>query len=277
MANDVKVKILDNGLPALIGSYVDLINFQPEYFLIGDAAGFTPLTTETTYRGNLSFAGSRGDVKFKTVDNNQSLKILLTIPETANNIVIGNIVLYSYYEGLVRPVAMVVFNEPILKRNPTTEITDNFYKYPGNRMVINVSISYVDIDKYDTDYSFTVLTPNFANIPYIGNDGQIPQPAENPHSQFVVNDMTTLGYIPTFVTKDQSNNSYFASPLFQNLASPKFGILNGFDADTYEGNRVRWVWGQLYKTPITSYQAVVGNVSYTSDTTDAIVIGGLSY
>ena len=277
MSNDVKVKVLDGGLPSLIGGYVDLVNFQPEYFLIGNEAGFTPLATETNIRGSLTFSGNRGDVKFKTVDDNKTLKILMTIPENVDNLVIGNIVLYSHYQGSIRPVVMIVFNEPVIKRNPTSEITDNFYKYPGNRMTINISVTYVDIDKYDTDYTFTVLTPNFANIPYFGYDRQLPQPQENPHSQFVVNNMETLGFIPTFVTKDTNNNAYFASPLFQNVASPKFGVLNGFDADTHDSQRVRWVWGQLYRTPDEHYDTIVGGVSYESEDSDAIVLGGLSY
>jgi len=277
MSNQVKVKILNEGAPSIVGGYVDLLNFQPENFLIGDTAGFDPLATETQPRGNVTYIGHKSNVKFKTVDSDKSLKIMLVIPEEANDIVIGNIMLYSYLNGSIKPTVMIVFSEQVIKHNPTSDITDRLYKYPGNRMVINISVTYVDIDKYDADYSFTVLTPNFANLPFFGLDADVPNAPENPHSQFVVNEMETLGNLPAFITKDTDNDKYFASPLFQNVASPKFGVLNGFDSDLVEGNRVRWIWGQLYTTNNDHFNGTVGGISYEADTTNAIVLGGLSY
>ena len=277
MSNKIKIKILDEGVPSLAGGYVDLLNFQPQRFVIGDEAGFEPTSSESMVRGNVTYVGFKGNIKFKSMDSGKSLKIMLTLPEDVDDVDIGNVLLYTYYKGEVKPAVMLVLSEIITKSNPTSDITDRHYKFPGNRLVINITINYVNVDSITADYSVTVLTPNFANLPYIGTDLEVPLPAENPHSQFVVNEMRSLGNIPTFVTKNSDNTAYFAAPLFQNVAISKFGVLNGFDSDTMGDSRVIHIWGQLYTTPDHGFDGIIGGLLYTDDVTDAVIIGGEPY
>lgn len=274
--NEIKIKLLDSGIASLINGYIDFFNVQLKAFIVGDAVNFVPDVHETMPRGNITFSGNTDLLKVKLLDNNKSIKVTCIIPEQYDNIDIGNIVLYSYYNNTNTPFCMLVLSEVITKRNPTSQITDQFYKQPGNRLVVNITISYIDIDNVTVDYEINVMNPTFANLPYFGDDFDIPLTHENPHSQFVVNEMFSLGKLPAFVTKSSDNQHYFASPIFQNIASPKFGILNSFNADFYNNERITWVWGQTYDTPDEGFKGVVGGISY-EDTSNLTVIGGLSY
>lgn len=274
--NEIKIKLLDYGIPSLIGGYVDFFNVDLTSFLIGDSVNFIPESSETMPRGNITFNGTKDLMKLKLFDDNKSIKVSCIIPEQYDEIDVGNIVLYSYKNGVNRPFCMLVLNEVVTKRNPSSQITDQFNKYPGNRLIINVTIAYVDVDNLDVDYTIEVMDPSFANLPYFGDDFDIPLVHENPHSQFVVNEMFSLGKLPAFVTKNATNDAYFASPVFQNIASPKFGILNSFNADFHGNDRITWVWGQTYDTPEEGFRGIIGGISY-EDTANLVVIGGLSY
>lgn len=274
--NEIKLKLLDTGITSLISGYVDFFNVDLHSFIIGDSVNFTPDTGETSPRGNITFTGGRENLKLKISNEDKDLKVSLTIPEEYNEIKIGNIVLYTYQGGTIKPFCMLVLTELVIKRNPSSLITDQFFKYPANRMVISISITYVDVDSIGVDYTINVETPNFANLPYFGNDFQIPVVEENPHPQFVVNQMLSLGGYPTFVSKNIENTHYFASPVFQDIGSPKFGILNSLRSDYHEDLRVTWVWGQTYTTPEEGFRGVVGGTAYT-ETENITKIGGLSY
>lgn len=275
--NQIKLKLLDSGIPSLINGYVDFFNINIHSFLIGDAVNFIPSSNETAPHGNITYTGNKSHIKYKLFDDDKSLKISLVIPEEYDEIVIGNIVLYSWYGGSLKAFAMLVLSEPVTKRNPTSNITDEHYKYPGNRLSVNLSINYVDINDAQLDYEFVVMTPNYANLPYFPEDTALPLPEENPHAQFIVNEMHALAKRPAFVTKTSDNLNYFATPLFQNIDGPKFGILNSFESDYYAEDRITWIWGQTYTTPNTGFKSIVGGIPYTDDDSDAVTLGGLAY
>lgn len=274
--NEIKIKILDSGIPALLNGYMDFFNVDVHSFIIGDSVNFTPSDGETAPRGNITFNSGRENIKLKIFNDDKDIKVALVIPEQYDNIDIGNIMIYAYHGGAIKPFCMLVLTELVTKRNPSSQITDQFFKYPANRMVISITINYVNVDDIGVDYEINIETPNFANLPYFGNDFDIPLVGENPHAQFVVNSMYSLGGMPTFVTKNSENSHYFASPLFQDIASPKFGVLNSMESDYHTGDRITWVWGQTYNTPEEGFKGIVGGVAYT-ETENITKIGGLSY
>ena len=274
---EIKTTLLNSGIPYLLQSNVDFFGVDLDSFRIGDAFGFEVDPDEVSPRGNITYTGARDSLKLKTFNDGKSLRLSLLIPEQYNEVNIGNIVVYALYKGVIKPFVSLVLSELIIKRNPSTEITDQNYKYPANRLVINITISYFSDAGINTDYTINIITPNYANLPYFGKDTDVPLVSENPYSQFIVNEMEALGGLPAFVTKDQDTNSYFASPMFQNIASPKFGVLNSFKSDLHDGSRVTWVWGQTYETPDDSYRGIIGGMSYEDTGEDYLIIGGLSY
>jgi hypothetical protein len=277
MASNVVVTFLNSGIPALLQSSTDFFGVSLDSFIIGDSYGFTVDPAESAPRGTITYTGARDSLQLKLFDDDESMKVSLIIPEQYNNIRIGNIVVYALYRGEIKPFVSIVLPELVIKTNPSSQITDQNFKYPGNRLVIGITVRYVDSSEITSDFTINVVIPNYANIPYFGKDKDIPSTMENPHSTFIVNEMDALGGMPGLVTKSADGSGYYASPLFQNIASPKFGVLNSFGADILAGDRIVWIWGQSYATADASFRGTVGGLAYADDDTNTAILGGLSY
>lgn len=277
MEDQIKVVFLNSGIPSLLKQSTSFFNVNLHSFIIGNQADFDVNPNESVPRGLITYNGDSASMKLNFFDDNKSMKVSLIIPEQHDNISIGNIIIYALDKGIPKPFVSIVLPKVVIKRNPSTEITDRNFKYPGNRLVIGITVRYVSETEIDTEYTINIVQPNFANLPFFGKDEHVPLVAENPYPQFVVNRMESLGNLPAFVTKDANSNNYFASPLFQNIASSKFGILNSFGADFHDGDRVIHAWGQLYTTNDGNFRGILGKMEYHDDTEDFVIIGGLSY
>lgn len=269
--DDIKVTFLNSGVGALLNRSIDLFGVNTELFKIGDEANFTVSPSETEPRGNLTFTGTSDAIKSKYFDNDRSLRLSFSIAEAFESLIIGNIVVYSLYRGVLKPFLSIVFPEVIFKENSGTEGVNPDFPYAGNRLIVGITVKYIEADELTASYTVNIVSPNYANIISFESDLAVPDPIDNPHDQFIVNRMDVINGTPTFVAKG-ADNEYYSSPLFMNLGSPKYGII---DSDTTQ--RAHWIWGGGYHYKEEWYNGIYGGSNYTSVGDQIIILGGESY
>lgn len=273
MSGEVKVTILNDGIGSLLNRSIDLFGVNTEKFIIGDDYNFVPDPSETSPRGNITFIGSRDAIKSKYFDDDASLRISFIIGEDYDKVSIGNIIGYSLYRGSLRPFISIVLPSLVIKDNANPEGINLGFPYAGNRMIISVTVKYINSDEIDASYTVNIISPSYANLPSYDSDLHVPDAVDNPYEQFIVNRFVKHLTKPAFVTKDESNE-YYASPLFQNINSPKYGILDGGDTSN---DRIKWIWGGMYSWPKAWFNGSYGGSNYTSVAAQTIVLGGSTY
>lgn len=273
VTNDgIKIRFIKSGIGTMIGSSIDLFGTEIDSFAVGDLAGFEPRETEETPRGEITYRGSRNTIKIKFDKEEATLKISMVIPENVNDLKIGNIMVYANSSTEVVPIILMTLPRQIVKQNVSNDLTNLGFLYPGTRMVISVSVKYVDANEAGVSASITAAVPTYTNIPFFGSDSDLPVGDANPWQQFILNSFGAMGGSPTFVTKEE-NNQYYATPLFQDIKHPKYGVIVGGQSM----ERVNWIFGGLYSNGSELYTGNIGGMSYDNSSEQATVVGGQSY
>lgn len=270
----LKIKFL-GGESALNGMATALFGIQFRNFIIGDSAGFEPTGNETSAQGAVTFIGGHEDIKVKLFDQDRSARISMLLAGNHDNVVIGNVVLFAHTSQGVKPMLIMALPEKVYKQNTASDILAQGFPYPETRLILSVTIKYINANEIETSYTVDIITPEVANLPFFGSDEELPIGSANPWAQFIVNSSAFVGGVPALVTKDADDN-YFSSPLFQNLASPKYGILDG----GYRQGQDRdvWIWGMRFVTPTVSFNGIYGGVGFDSPNIDNLpVLGGSSF
>lgn len=271
--SEIRIVYLNQGPGTLLDRAIDLFGVDIHSFIIGDAVDFVTNPAETAPRGNITFTGDRSLIQIKYLNNDKDLRISLVIPEEYNGMDVGNIVVYAKHRGAVVPIISIVLPNIVKKEAvfPDVEPSTNF-KYPGTRLIISLTVKYVDQQPFD-DVTINVVSPEFSNLPFYGHSADVPAGNLNPYQQFIVNVLDNAGGMPGLVTKDL-NDSYWTSPLWQDIDSPKFGVLDGGSgSDGYELDRTKWLFGGWFITPDAKFTAVISGGDFTSNDPNAVLIG----
>lgn len=275
--SEIKITYLNQGAGTLLDRAIDLFGVDIHSFIIGDAVDFDADPNETAPRGNITFTGDKSLVKIKYLNSDKDLRISLVIPEEYNGIEVGNIVVYALHRGTIKPVISIVLPNLVKKEAvfPDFEPSTSF-KYPSTRLIISLTVKYVDQQPFD-DVTINVVSPEFSNLPFYGHSSDVPPGNLNPYQQFLINQMDMAGGVPALVTKDLAN-SYWSTPLWQDINSPKYGILDGGqDGDNYEIDRTKWLWGGWFITPDAKYNGLINGGSFVGGDANPVLLGFTSF
>lgn len=272
---DVTAILLREGRRLLSGALAGMTGVGPTHFRVGPTAGFTPQDTDTDVRGGLAFEGKSGLIQIRMVAVD-TVRYTMIITEAFGPFDIGNIVMYaSNGDDNALPMFEVVLPFAVKKTRGDPDLNNATpFPSPGNRFTINVTIKHsLDGD----DINIEVINPEFASLPVFDTQLNIPPAAINPWQQFVVHNDTRVNS-PVVVSKDEAGQ-YWGIPFWQNLRSPKFGVIDGgVSGDNHLEEQGAFLWGYFYLTPNILLTGTLGSTGYIQDN-DSYVgnIGGASY
>lgn len=271
--SNILITKLNRGAGTLLERAIDLFGVDIHSFVIGDAFDFVPDPSESAPRGQITFTGDRSLVKVKYFDNDMSMRISMVIPEDYNNVRIGNVVAYAFSQGQIVPILSIVLPNIVTKTSAFPELEPEVkFKYPSSRLVISAVVQYVEETPFD-QVTINLISPEFSNLHFYGHSNDIPLGGVNPHQQFILNQMDGAGATPAFVTKD-ADDSYWTTPLWQDLNSPKFGIIDGgVHGQGYDEPRMKWLWGGMFSTDNTEFGGMIGGGDLASNDPESITIG----
>ena len=278
MALEAKAVILDAGLPLVNGTLTGYSRFAAHSFKLGSGAGYEPLKSDTQVNGTLVYTGAASLITTRVINSN-TVRYTLTIPEDAGPFNFGSIVLFANaFDGIPLPFleAALPFTIPKIAADPNISNATPF-PLPGTRMVISFFVSHNTVTD-STDVQVTVQAPSISNLPFYDDETVLPPPSAQPWNQFVLHNHTLAG-APALVTK-RADNTYWGLPLYQNVQSPRFGIIDGgVSGDGYQTDQRGYVWGHFYTTPNNAYKGVIGGMGYVTAnlTSEPAVIGGQGY
>lgn len=278
MAQEVKAVILDAGLPLVNGTLTGYSRFAAHSFELGSGAGYTPLRTDVQVNGTKVHTGPASMISTRVINDN-TVRYSLTIPEGDGPFSFGSIVLFANnFDGTKLPFleAALPFAVPKIFSDPNVNNASPYPK-PGSRMVISFFVSHNALDD-STSVSVTVQAPAFSNLPFFGDETELPPPAAQPWNQFVLHNHTLTGS-PAIVSK-REDQSYWGLPLLHNVQSPKFGVFTGgASGDSYATDQRGFVWGHFYTTNNDKYKGVIGGMGYVTAnlSSEPSVVGGAQY
>lgn len=274
--SDVKAVLLNSGKNLITGNLTGFTALGPTEFRIGNQAGFVPLKTETGPRGAMVFAGKSGLIQSRRLAED-TVRYTMTITEKYGPFDIGNIVMYaSHADGMQRALFMVVLPFKVAKKVADPDAgSANPFPTPGSRFTINVTIKHsIEAD----DIIVEVIDPQFSSLPYFDTQFSVPPSITNPYATFVIHNDTRVN-TPVLATK-RGTGDYWGIPFFQNLRSPKFGVIDGGEmGDDHKEDQGSFAWGYFYLTPNDLLDGKIGGTGYIQDNDLGYVdvVGGVPY
>lgn len=272
---DVKAILLNNGKRLLTGALTGFSAITPAKFRIGERAGFEPENTAVDVQGALVFEGLAGLMQVRRIADD-TVRYTMMITENYGPFNIGNLVLYcAGADGVEQAMVHVVLPFTVRKELATPDLANPTpYPTPGSRFTINVTIRH---SLEGDDIVVEVVNPEYSALPYYPTEQEIPASAINPWPQFVIHADTRI-QTPTLVAK-RSDGSYWGVPFWQNLRSPKFGVIDGgMVGDGHLGEFGSFLWGYYYLTPNSQLNGQVGGAGYITDLSGYMAtVGGMEY
>lgn len=275
MANATVIP-LDAGRRLLEDAASGLRTYQVTSFEIGRQAGFEPSPVETRVRGVRDFVGN--DFLIQTIlENNGVVRHIFSLPENVGPFYVGNILVNATDENNdVFPIALMVMPYRIIKRIPTVDLTESELPYPGNRLIISLTIRHVLLNALDerVEVNVQVVAPEYSNLAFFESDLELPDPSLNPWGQFVVHNLHATG-APGLVTRTDDGN-YWVNPFTRNIKHPRYGVLSGgITGDSYKESRARWLWGHLLSTDNSVFPSLTGGRPLSLFEGESNAVGGL--
>lgn len=272
---DIKAKFLSKGKRLVSGALTGFSVSSIHSFQVGTDFGFEPDENDEVARGNIVFIGDASLTQSKAIADD-TVRHTILLPENVGPFGIGNMVVFgSHLDGTKIPFLSISLPFAVQKiRSDPNLNAPSATPVPGSRFVFHVDIKH---SMFGPVVSVTVVTAEFANLPFFDTEGSIPPPALNPHSQFVVN-YDTRTKTPALVSK-RSDNTYWAVSMFQNYRDPKFGIMDGgIQGDLYTPSQYGFITGYFYTTLASEYVATVGGAEYSEGGTNVDdIVGGIGY
>lgn len=274
--SDVSAILLQSGKKLITGALTGFTAIGPVKFRVGSLAGFEPDKLDTDIRGPLVFEGLAGLIQARqTADD--TVRYTLTITEKFGPFDIGNIVLFaSLGDGVEKALVSVVLPFSVKKYPADPDLgTTQPFPVPGSRFIVNITIKHsIDGDAV----SVVVVPPEFSSLAYFDTEMTVPPSLVNPYSQFVIhNDSRTN--TPTLGSK-RADGSYWGIPFWQNLRSPKYGVIDGGrTGDGHKAEQGSFAWGYFYLTPDFDLSGQLGGTGYNQDNDLGYVdiVGGSPY
>jgi hypothetical protein len=279
MALTVKSILLNKGRELVDAALTGRARYAPYAFKLGSSVNFTPAKTETDVTGATVFTGGPELIQARATSQG-TVRYSMTLPEGSGPFDFGNIVLFANTsDGQALPLIKIALPFLVRKEPATTTLDpDNPYPRPGDRMVIT---AYIVQNIEDSDgvpsITVTVTAPASAGLPMFDDESTLPPPVSQPWNQFVIQKHSLTG-TPVIGTKD-ANDTYWGSPLRQNLRDPNFGVNHGgYAGQGYSAPTNTWAWGHKYETADIKFSGQIGGYGYTTIVTpEPVVIGGQSY
>lgn len=272
---DVKAVLLNDGKRLITGALAGFTGIAPVKFRVGDMAGFTPDVNDVDIRGQLVFEGLSGLMQARRLADD-TVRYTLVITESYGPFYVGNIVMFAAHaDNAPEALVSVVLPFKVKKTvsNPDIGALQPF-PVPGSRLTINITIKHsIDGD----DIVVQVVNPEFSSLPFFDLQTEVPPPAINPWSQFVIHNDTRLD-TPTLITK-RSDGTQWGIPFWQNFRSPKFGVIDGgTTGDNHKPNAGSFLWGYFYLTPNEYLKSIIGQSGYIQSELNYVgQVGGISY
>jgi hypothetical protein len=259
---DAMTCILDTGNEALVRALAKGKKLVAGRFRVGEDINFNPPRTGTNPMSQTVFVGGMDLISVKIIDKD-TLRYSMTLPETAGNFNIGNVILDflmdddTYIPGIwwVSDVAI-----------PKERFTDTTV---GNRFIISFHEKFID---FAGAVAITVTPPVRASLPQYLNQGALVTAETTLYQQLVIQHHS-IGRTPVFVTRRPQDNKYYATGYMQRLESPYFGAVHGgFMADGYNQYYGEWVWGGWFISPPSEYREVIDGGDFTDSVATASYI-----
>lgn len=244
---DSSTKILDTGNQALANALATGKRLVPGRFRVGEAVNFVPSASGVNPTPNTIYTGGPDLIDVKII-NKDTVRYALTLPESAGDFTIGNIILDFLQDGTTYiPGIWWASDVGIPKERYSIESV-------GNRFVISFFERFVD---FAGAIAITVTPPVRASLVQYLNQGVIPSPETILYQQFVLQHHT-VSQTPVFVTRRPQDNKYYATGYMQRLESPYFGAIHGgFVGDRYRQYRDDYVWGGWFISPDSEYNVTI--------------------
>lgn len=274
-----KVKLLDGGKRQILSAAAGFASFAPHSFEVGTVAGFNDARSDEIHpRGELVFTGSSYLMQARLVDEG-TVKYTMVLPEGAGPFQVGNIVMNAVAVGHAPvPYAMIILPFRIEKKLSEYDVGPNGLANPGNRMMISITVKHQVHDTEDADNVIVeVIVPEYANLPYIDSELNLPTTDLFPWSQFIIQRAALSGQ-PALATKGDDDR-YWIMPFFKDIRHPKYNVLGGGNVgDGYRESNYGWLWGHTYRTEQASYRGSIGGYPYTAVGVAALNrVGGVPY
>jgi len=267
-------KLLDAGKNLISRALLSVDKLYPYSFVVGDEAGFTPVSTDLAVRGNTVYTGYANNISVNQIAED-TIRYVCNITELVGPFTVGNIIMHlDDGFGNAAPFIEVVLPVTVYKKQSDTSFTSDGYAVPGTRLAISIELKHsqeIEITSID------IITPTYSSLPTFGTEGEVPLGAALTHKQFVVSyDTRTKG--PVMFTVD-ANNVRWGMPFTHQINDPNFGhLLGGTDGEGYGGESDDILTGGYYLTPDTVYSSTylggwpyssvylvsIGNATYTN-------------
>jgi hypothetical protein len=246
----LSAKILTAGKTAISNALLGVSPAKPHSFKCGDEFGFTPVTTDISPRGLLTFTGQATAIAATRLSAD-TVRYVCSISEQWGPFQVGNLILYMLDDaGAIQPFISVVLPVPVQKVQSAPITTVSGYQVPGSRLAFNIELKHSEEVEI---LSINIITPNYSSLPTFETEATIPPGAALTFKNFVVSHHTVIKK-PVLGTVD-GNAIRWGIPFYNQINDPGFGQLDGGD-DTlphhyYDG--VEIISGNLYITPESSY------------------------
>jgi hypothetical protein len=223
--------ILNDGKLAIGQGLVQAKRLKPYNFVVGNAYNFTPTEDATVPSGDIVFTGTKSLIA-GSILTKDTFRFSLTLPETAGDFDVGNIMLYVQSDdGTIFPFIWVVSKIPYPKKAVQGTNVGDRYVFNFIEKIINAN----DI------LAITVQNPALASLAGYRTELELPSPSQALFQQFYVQE-PLYSPVPFIGARRSIDNSYWGMPLYSRLGDPFFGVLDSGRA----GERIsttKMYWG----------------------------------
>lgn len=254
--------ILHTGNEALVEALAKGKKLTAGRFRVGEDYNFNPLKTGVNPRIQTVFTGGVELISVKVLEKD-TIRYSMTLPETAGNFNIGNVILdFVSEDNVYIPGIWWVSDVPI----PKETFTDTTV---GNRFIVSFHEKFQD---FDGAVAITVTPPVRASLPQYKNQNALVTADTTLYQQLVIQHHS-VGRTPVFVTRRPQDNKFYATGYMQRIESPYFGAVHGgFMADRYEQYYGQWIWGGWFLSPESEYREVIDGGDFTDSVVNASYI-----
>jgi hypothetical protein len=251
--------IVDDGKYAIGQALVQQKKIRPYCFTIGNAYNFTPLESGTEVQGDLVYTGSGSLIKGYIVSKD-TFKFSLTVPESAGDFDVGNILLYMQSDdGQIFPFIWAVMKIPYPKQKQIENTVGNRFVFEFIEKIVNVT----DILQMD------IVANEYASLAGYQNEFDLPIPSQALFQQFVVHE-PKFSPVPFVGMRRTVDNSYWGLALYSKVNDPFFGTIASGQAGDSKGSKDNIFWGGTIKMTDDKLPITYGGGTIASNPTFSI-------